>query len=106
MPRVFKRTAARQDLVECYLYLAENASLNIADRFLKNAEASFAHLAEQPFIGSPLTLRNPKLADIRKWRVKEFDDFLIFYFPRNDGVSIARVLHAAQDWWKLLGLTS
>jgi toxin ParE1/3/4 len=104
MPRVFKRAKAQQDLVECYVYLAENASLNIADRFLVNSEASFVDLSEQPFMGSPLTLRNPKLADIRKWRVKEFDDILIFYLPRHDGVSIVRVLHAAQDWWKLLDM--
>ena len=33
-----------------------------------------------------------------------FENFLIFYFPRPNGVSIVRVLHAAQDWWTLLGM--
>jgi toxin ParE1/3/4 len=27
----------------------------------------------------------------------------VFYEPRPDGVSIVRVLHAASDWWGLLG---
>lgn len=103
MPAVTKRATARRDLIEHFVYLAENASEDIADRFLTNAEASFNDLAQQPTMGAPLTLRHPDLAGMRKWRVKDFDNFLIFYFPRPDGVSIVRVLHSAQDWWNLLG---
>ena len=47
MPSVSKREAARRDLVEHFVYLAENASLDTADRFLSNAEDSFADLARQ-----------------------------------------------------------
>jgi toxin ParE1/3/4 len=36
--------------------------------------------------------------------VKDFDNHLIFYQPREDGVSIVRVLHGASDWWTLLGV--
>jgi len=43
------------------------------------------------------------LANVRKWRVKGFDNHLVFYEPRPDGVSIVRVLHAASDWWGVLG---
>ncbi len=103
MPQVTKRTAARRDLVEHFVYLAENAGVDVAERFLTNAEASFADLARQPIMGAPLTLRHPDLAGIRKWRVKDFDNHLVFYQPRPDGVSIVRVLHAASDWWSLLG---
>jgi toxin ParE1/3/4 len=46
----------------------------------------------------------PHLAKIRKWRVKGFDNHLVFYEPRSDGVSTVRVLHTASDWWGLLGL--
>ncbi len=103
MPSVSKREAARRDLVEHFVYLAENASLDTADRFLSKAEASFADLARQPGMGAPLTLKHPDLANLRKWRVKDFDNHLIFYMPRPDGVSIVRVLHASSDWWALLG---
>lgn len=41
---------------------------------------------------------------MRKWRVDGFENVLIFYQPRPDGVAIVRVLHAARDWWGLLGL--
>lgn len=88
------------------MYLAENASIDVADRFLANAEASFNVLSQQPLMGTPLTLRNPSLTGVRKWRVMDFNNFLIFYLPRPDGVSIVRVLHSTRDWWKLLGLES
>lgn len=102
MPRVRQRAAARRDLVEHFDYLAENAGLDTAERFLANAEASFNDLATQPTIGAPLTLTHPALAGLRKWSVKDFDTFLIFYLPRPDGVSIVRVLYASRDWWSLL----
>jgi len=104
MPRVYKRAAARRDLVEHYVYLAENAGEDTADRFLRQADATFTLLLEQPEIGVALTLRAPQLAGLRKWRVQEFDKFLIFYLPRPNGVSIVRCTHAAQDWWARLGI--
>ena len=104
MPTVTKRETARRDLVEQFVYLTENAGHDVAERFLSQAEASFADLARQPLMGAPLTLKRPELTHIRKWRVKDFDNHLVFYEPRPDGVSIVRVLHAVSDWWGLLGL--
>ena len=103
MPMVTKREAARRDLVEHFVYLAEEAGLDVVERFLANAEASFNDLAQQPKMGAPLTLKHPDLANVRKWRIKGFDNHLVFYEPRSDGVSIVRVLHATRDWWQLLG---
>ena len=80
MPKIYQRAAARRDLVEHFVYLAENANLETAERFLAQTEASFNVLAEQPLIGAPLTLRDPTLA------------------------GIVRVLHAARNWWSLLGI--
>ena len=103
MPPVTKRATARRDLVEHFVYLTENAGLDVAERFLIRAEASFADLARQPMMGAPVTLKHPDLAGMRKWRGKDFDNHLVFYQPRPGGVSIVRVLHAASDWWSLLG---
>lgn len=89
-----------------YAYLVENASENVAERFLANAEASFADLSEHPLMGSLLTLRRPELQGMRKWQVRDFNNILIFYLPRHDGVSVVRVLHATQDWWQLLGINN
>jgi toxin ParE1/3/4 len=104
MRRVYKRPTARRDLIEHYVYLAENAGEETAERFFTQAERTFTDLAENREMGASLTLVDPQLAGLRKWRVKDFEKFLIFYFPRADGVSIVRVLHSAQDWWERLGI--
>ena len=52
MPIVTKREAARRDLGEHFIYLAENAGLGVADEFLRSAEASFTELARQPQMGA------------------------------------------------------
>jgi toxin ParE1/3/4 len=104
MGEVYKRAAARRDLVQHFVNLAENAGLDTADRFLTNAERCFNELAQQPEMGSPLTLRGPELKGMRKWRVPEFETYLVFYLPRSDGISVVRVLYAARDWWGLLGM--
>ncbi|HEX3746628.1 MAG TPA: type II toxin-antitoxin system RelE/ParE family toxin [Bryobacteraceae bacterium] len=101
---VYKRASALRDLVEDYIYLAEHAGIETAERFLASADKSFGDLSRHPEMGTALPLREPRLAGLRKWRVDGFEKFLIFYLPRPDGVSIVRVLHAAQDWWGLLGI--
>lgn len=100
--RVHKRAAAKRDLVQHYVYLAENAGLETAERFLRRAEESFSDLARHPAMGVQLALHRAEMAGMRKWQVKGFERFLIFYLSRRDGISIVRVLHAAQDWWHLL----
>ncbi len=104
LAQVHKRARAKRDLVEHYVYLAENASLETAERFLLQADQSFSDLARHPAMGVELAVQRAALAGIRKWQVKGFEKFLIFYLPRGDGVSIVRLLQAAQDWWSALGL--
>jgi toxin ParE1/3/4 len=41
---------------------------------------------------------------MRKWRAKDFDNYLIFYLPSTGRVSIVRVLYRSRDWWELLGI--
>jgi toxin ParE1/3/4 len=104
MAHVRKRASAKLDLVDHFVYLAENANLDTAERFLSCAESSFNDLATYPDLGPQLSVRSRELAAIRKWRVKDFENFLIFYQADADGVTIVRVLHASRDWWTLLGL--
>ncbi len=104
MARVFQRPAARRDLIEHYVYLAENAGERVADRFLEQAQESFSQILEQPLMGSPVASRRRELTGLRKWRVADFEDILIFYLPHDRGISIVRVLRGGRDWWQLLGL--
>jgi len=48
MASVHKRASAKRDLVEHYVYLAENAGVDVAERFLLSAEVTFGELARHP----------------------------------------------------------
>lgn len=85
MAAVSKRASARRDMIEHYVYLAEHAGIEIAERFLSSANESFSDLARHPALGTAQSLRGPKLTGLRKWRVSRFEKFLIFYLPRPDG---------------------
>jgi toxin ParE1/3/4 len=104
MAKVFKRPAARRDLIEHYVRIATHSGLDAADRFLARAEESFADLLGQPRMGAPLDSARPELAGSRMWHVKDFPKYLIFYLPHSRGITIVRVLHASQDWWGLLDI--
>jgi toxin ParE1/3/4 len=104
MAQVQKRTAAKRDLVRHYVYLAEPADMEVAERFLGQVDKSFQDLARFPEMGSPAVSSRPELIGLRKWSVAGFEKFLIFYVPSPRGVSIVRVIHASQDWWSLLSV--
>jgi len=104
MGRIERSAAARADLISHFVYLAQEAGETIADRFLDRAQESFGLLAEQAQIGPVVPTQIPTLVGVRKWRVRGFDRFLIFYIPIEGGVRIIRILHSAQDWWGLLDL--
>ncbi len=46
MAQVHKHAAAQRDLVEHFVYLAENASLDTAERFMHQVEESFSDLGK------------------------------------------------------------
>ncbi|MGA3040831.1 MAG: type II toxin-antitoxin system RelE/ParE family toxin [Bryobacteraceae bacterium] len=75
MSIVHKRASAKRDLVEQYVYLAEHAGGETADRFLANAGESFCDLSRNPGMGAPMFCRSPKLAGLRKWRLAGLKTF-------------------------------
>lgn len=102
MPAVIRREAAKRDLIRHFVYLAEHASLNIADRFLEAAAVSFHQLAQMPRLGSPSSIRIGRHVGLRIWPVRGFRKYLIIYRPRSNGVQIERVIHASMDYKRLL----
>jgi toxin ParE1/3/4 len=96
--RSYELTAlARLDLLHAWNYLAENASLDIADRMLADIESAIRAVAKAPGHGherSDLTKRN-----IRFYLCHSY---LIIYRPDRKPIKILRVLHAARDVQSLL----
>jgi len=41
-------------------------------------------------MGAPGKVRRREFAGVRLWKLKGFESYLIFYFPRKDGVAIER----------------
>ena len=85
-----------------FVYLAENAGIDTAERFLVRADESFEVLSQMPLMGPLVELRRADLPGIRNWRVIAFENFLIFYLPLKGGIDVVRVIHAAQDWIRIL----
>ena len=95
-PRILRSPEAERDIVEIGLYIAET-SLTYSDLFLESVETTLIALARMPRVGFTRNFRNPKYADIRIWRVKGFENYLIFYRPITDGIEILRIIHGARD---------
>jgi len=55
-----------------------------------------------PKMGALCTFRSPVLRHLRRWPVKGFENWLIFYLPRRNGVEIVHLIHGARDIESLL----
>ncbi|HEY9692165.1 MAG TPA: type II toxin-antitoxin system RelE/ParE family toxin [Oculatellaceae cyanobacterium] len=94
--RIFITPKANQDLDDIFNYLTQN-NPDAALRFFDATRQTIAQLAQNPGMGSPYQLNNPRLAGLRKRGVKDFEKYLIFYFSQNDLLSVVRIIHAARD---------
>jgi toxin ParE1/3/4 len=102
MSRILKRETAKRDLIEQWLWYAENASIDVADRFLRAAEKNLKQLANMPESGAPVLVRNPTLRGIRRFPVSDgFEKILLFYFPPQHGIDLVRVIHGSRDLERL-----
>jgi toxin ParE1/3/4 len=99
---VFVRARARSDILSSAEYLDEHGSAETAQRFLGATQSTFESLAKMPKLGALCAFSKPALRRIRRWPVKGFENWLIFYQPRRNGVEIIHVIHGARDIDSLL----
>lgn len=71
--------------------------LDAADHFLEAAYGTFQELARTPYLGRVRNFQPARLNNLRSFRVKGFENYLIFYRPIQDGVEVLYVLHGARD---------
>lgn len=102
MARIIVSVLARLDLQEHFDYLAEN-NYDKALEFFDATRQTFADLARRPHIGSPYLGRRDRFQKLRRWPVKGFKRYLIFYRPQIESIEIVRVLYGTQDIAALLG---
>ncbi len=94
--RIIISPKASQDLDDHFAYIAES-NFKAALKFFDSARSTIAQLARMPGIGSSYPVENPRLQGLRKWAVKDFRRYLIFYFEREDAIDVVRILYATQD---------
>ncbi|WP_017653932.1 type II toxin-antitoxin system RelE/ParE family toxin [Fortiea contorta] len=94
--RIIITPKASQDLDNHFTYIAEN-NLEAALHFFDSARMTIAQLATMSGVGSSYPVNNPRLQELRKWAVKHYRKYLIFYIVREDAIEVVRILYATQD---------
>lgn len=99
--RIVITPKASLDIDEHFAYIAQS-NPDAALQFFDSVRESFAQLARMPGMGSQYPLKNLRLQDLRKWGVKGFKKYLIFYFEQDESIEILRVLYAGRDIERIL----
>ena len=90
MPRVLRTPASRNDYDEIWRYLAVR-NIAAADQLVDEFDAILQALASTPQMGRGVEDLAPRL------RSFPVGNYLIFYRPIEDGVTLIRILHGARD---------
>lgn len=90
------RPLAEIDQAQHFLYLA-GRNPSAAHRLLDALDASLARIRKDPGYGARLPLPQYEGRDVRFYRPKGFDSYVIIFRVTDDAVIILRVLHGSQD---------
>jgi toxin ParE1/3/4 len=96
MPRFILSEYVEPELEDIWGYIALD-NIEAADRFLDAAYATLQNLARMPGMGRPRRFSGKTLSELRSFRVKGFDNYLIFYRLISDGIEVLHILHGARD---------
>jgi toxin ParE1/3/4 len=90
MARVTRRPGAESDVIEIWVYIAED-SIAEADRWIDRLDERLRLWATQPTIGRPREELAPSL------RSMPFGRYVVFFVAAQDGIDVVRVLHSSRD---------
>jgi len=93
---IFKRPQAERDIEECFVFIAED-NLDTGVYFLAAVEDSLEQIAKYPLIGKQRNFADKRFQNVRMWRVKGFESYLIFYAVTENQIELIRVLHSSRD---------
>ena len=95
MPQVFFTRAARDDLIDIWVHIAEDDP-TAADRVLDRLDEVASHLADNPQMG-------PARDDIRPGlRYLVSGSYLLLYRIVGDDIEIVRAVHGRRDLYGLI----
>jgi toxin ParE1/3/4 len=99
--RIQIERAAEADMAEITAEMREHRPAS-AVRFVAAAREAFAVLARHPEMGRRYQTTHPQLQQLRVWRVKGFEKYLIFYRAGRASIFIERVLYGGREIERLL----
>jgi toxin ParE1/3/4 len=99
--RILIHEDANLDLQEHFQYFAQS-NQDSALRFFDAARQTFASLARMHGVGQRYQSEDEEIVDLRKWLVKGFSSYLIFYRYDDETIEILRIVYATRDLIPLL----
>jgi toxin ParE1/3/4 len=97
MPIIQRTAQAEEDLIDIWLYIADD-DVGAADRVLDHIAETFVLLRDQPGLGP----ERPDIApDLRYFPVQSY---LILYRQIMNGIEVVRVVHGARDLPRLMAM--
>ena len=90
MPRLLKAPLAKKDLAEIWSYIAQDSHKN-ADKFIDLIQEKLELIASFPSLGESC---DELIDGLRSFPI---GNFIIFYFPLEDGLDVVRVIHGSRD---------
>jgi len=99
--RIIITPKASQDIDDHFMYISSR-NQNAALRFFDAVRETLANLARMSEIGVFYPINNVRLEELRRWSVKGFEKYLIFYLSFEDRILIVRILHSARDIERIL----
>lgn len=95
--KLFIHLAAEQDILRQVEWYAEQGLPDIARRFHTSTLATFDTLLSVPNAGTRKAAIHEKLAGLRVWPLRGFDEFRVFYLLAHETLTVLRVLHGKRD---------
>ena len=90
MVRITRRPQAEEDILEIWLFIAED-NVAAADRWFDRLDEILFLCATQPTMGR---VRDELAPGLRSF---PFGCYVVFYEPLHDGIDVVRVLHSSQE---------
>jgi toxin ParE1/3/4 len=100
---IIVRASARREIKAHGIYLEEHAGPKVADRFIAAVQDTFEALVTMPGMGLLCGFQQPSTRRLRRWPVKGFENWLIFYQRKRNGIEVVHIIHGARDIETLLG---
>ena len=96
MPDILLSEFVEPELVAIWEFIAFD-NLDAADRFLDAAQNTFVQLARMSGLGRARKFPESALKNLRSFRIRDFENYVVFYRPIPDGIEVFHVLHGARD---------